>query len=91
MFLFQAKSHCLTKLHLWYDREIRPKEDVQFLENGTAITYKQPKSYVFQANMSVGSENDTFVSVNLPILVSRVLLKEGKRFSWFEVWVQVGW
>ena len=64
------KNMSLTKIYLSTFREIRTKEDIEFVENGTEISYRESKAYVFVRNMSAGSENDSFTLVNLPILVS---------------------
>lgn len=61
----------IISLTLFAFREVRPRENVTFL-NESLLSYTQPKSYVFVPEMSAGSENDTFISVNIPILVSRV-------------------
>ena len=50
--------------------ELRPKEHLEFSEDGTILSYRQPKSYVFEPSLSAGSEDDNFTSVNLPLLVS---------------------
>ena len=50
-------------------RELRSKEDITFEKNGTVISYREPKAYVFEEHLSVGSHDDNFTTVNLPILV----------------------
>ena len=47
--------------------------NIHFLDNGTKVSYTQPKSYVFERHLSVGDDNDTFVSVDIPILVSKIV------------------
>ncbi|KAK2170585.1 hypothetical protein LSH36_2g18026 [Paralvinella palmiformis] len=49
-------------------REYRPKEDIVFSKNDTLVSYREPKTYVFIPDMSVGKENDTFTTVNFPLL-----------------------
>ncbi|XP_067231943.1 lysosome membrane protein 2c [Chanodichthys erythropterus] len=47
-------------------REYRPKEDVKFMDNGTRVQAVNPKTYVFEPNMSRGSEDDLVRTVNIP-------------------------
>ncbi|KAG7257178.1 hypothetical protein CRUP_032768 [Coryphaenoides rupestris] len=47
-------------------REYRPMEDVDFLDNGTRVSALNPKTYVFQRDMSVGPESDQIRTVNIP-------------------------
>uniref|UniRef100_A0AAY4ER49 Uncharacterized protein n=1 Tax=Denticeps clupeoides TaxID=299321 RepID=A0AAY4ER49_9TELE len=47
-------------------REYRPMTDVEFLENGTKVAALNPKTYVFERNMSIGSEDDLIRTVNIP-------------------------
>uniref|UniRef100_A0A0B7ADR5 Lysosome membrane protein 2 n=1 Tax=Arion vulgaris TaxID=1028688 RepID=A0A0B7ADR5_9EUPU len=55
-------------------REVRHKFDISYNKSGT-LSYREEISYFFQPDMSVGSENDTFVSVNLPMLTVVELLR----------------
>lgn len=57
-------------------REFRPMEQVIFLENGTKISAVNPKTYVFEANMSVGPENDLIRTVNIPALTVMEMVKD---------------
>ncbi|CAL8281508.1 unnamed protein product [Gadus morhua 'NCC'] len=47
-------------------REYRPMEEVVFMENGTKVSAVNPKTYIFQANMSIGPESDLIRTVNIP-------------------------
>ncbi|XP_065099686.1 lysosome membrane protein 2c [Paramisgurnus dabryanus] len=47
-------------------REYRPMEEVTFLDNGTKVAAINPKTYVFEPNMSRGSEDDIVRTVNIP-------------------------
>ncbi|XP_067278858.1 lysosome membrane protein 2c [Pseudorasbora parva] len=47
-------------------REYRPKEDVRFMDNGTRVQAVNPKTYVFEPDMSRGSEDDLVRTVNIP-------------------------
>lgn len=51
-------------------REYRPMENVTFLENGTKVEAVNPKTYVFEPNMSRGSEDDLIRTVNIPAMVT---------------------
>lgn len=52
-------------------REYRPKEDIEFLENGTEVSAVNPKTYVFEPDKSVGNpEVDLIRTINIPIVVS---------------------
>jgi len=52
-------------------REVRNKSDVEFINDGTTLRYRQQKWFVFDAKRSCGSENDTFTHINIPLVVSR--------------------
>lgn len=49
--------------------EFKVKKNVTFLSNNT-ITYIEPRTMVFNRSASVGSENDTFITLNVPVYVS---------------------
>lgn len=49
-------------------REYRPKEEVKFLDNGTRVEAVNPKTYVFEPNMSRGSEDDIVRTVDIPVV-----------------------
>lgn len=44
-------------------------EHVTFLENGTKVAAVNPKTYVFEPNMSRGLEDDLIRTVNIPAMV----------------------
>ena len=44
-------------------------EEVVFLDNGTKVSAVNPKTYIFQADMSVGPESDLIRTVNIPAVV----------------------
>uniref|UniRef100_A0A673HHW7 Lysosome membrane protein 2-like n=1 Tax=Sinocyclocheilus rhinocerous TaxID=307959 RepID=A0A673HHW7_9TELE len=64
-------------------REYRPKEEVKFLDNGTRVEAVNPKTYVFEPNMSRGSEDDIVRTVNIPA----VTVMEKAKGRWFEGFV----
>ncbi|XP_030623082.1 lysosome membrane protein 2c isoform X2 [Chanos chanos] len=49
-------------------REYRPMENVRFLENGTKVVAVNPKTYVFEPNMTNGSEDDLIRTANIPAM-----------------------
>jgi len=51
-------------------REIRNKTDVELINGGATLRYRQQKWFVFDANRSCGSENDTLTHINFPLVVS---------------------
>ncbi|KAJ8261386.1 hypothetical protein COCON_G00171090 [Conger conger] len=57
-------------------REFRPMERVSFSENGTRVSAVNPKSYVFDANMSIGPEDDLIRTVNIPAVTVMEMFKD---------------
>jgi len=51
-------------------REIRNKTDVELINAGATLRYRQHKWFVFDANRSCGLETDVFTTINIPLLVS---------------------
>ncbi|KAJ8402133.1 hypothetical protein AAFF_G00373680 [Aldrovandia affinis] len=49
-------------------REFRPMEQVNFSENGTKVSAVNPRTYVFEPNMSRGPEDDLIRTVNIPAM-----------------------
>ncbi|XP_060746357.1 lysosome membrane protein 2c [Tachysurus vachellii] len=49
-------------------REYRPMEGVNFMDNGTKVAAINPKTYIFEPNMSRGSEDDIIRTVNIPAM-----------------------
>lgn len=45
-------------------------EQVEFLDNGTKVAAVNPKTYIFERNMSRGPESDLIRTVNIPAVVS---------------------
>lgn len=48
-------------------------EGVNFLDNGTKVAAVNPKTYIFEPNMSRGSEDDIIRTVNIPAMVRQLL------------------
>ncbi|KAI8798272.1 lysosome membrane protein 2 [Biomphalaria glabrata] len=55
-------------------REHREKIDIKYFDNGT-VTYRELRSFVFDRENSVGSEDDTYYTVNLPAVTIMDLVK----------------
>ena len=55
---------------VWFHREVINKTNVEFQEGGKFLRYKQKKWFVFEKELSNGTEEDTFTGVNLPMLVN---------------------
>ncbi|KAG9354108.1 hypothetical protein JZ751_012232 [Albula glossodonta] len=49
-------------------REFRPMEQVSFSVNGTKVSAINPKTYIFEPNMSRGPENDIIRTLNIPVM-----------------------
>ena len=60
---------------LLIDSERKVKHDVVFHDNNT-VTYKERRTMIFNRTMSTGSENDTFVTINIPLMVSSLTLSD---------------
>ncbi|XP_019621692.1 PREDICTED: lysosome membrane protein 2-like isoform X1 [Branchiostoma belcheri] len=50
------------------------KTNITFHDNGT-VSYLQPRTFTFLRNMSVGPENDTFTSLNIPLVTIAELIE----------------
>uniref|UniRef100_A0A672PZC5 Scavenger receptor class B, member 2c n=1 Tax=Sinocyclocheilus grahami TaxID=75366 RepID=A0A672PZC5_SINGR len=57
-------------------REYRPKEEVKFMDNGTRVAAVNPKTYVFEPNMSRGSEDDIVRTVDIPVVTAMEKFKD---------------
>ncbi|XP_068948250.1 lysosome membrane protein 2 [Petaurus breviceps papuanus] len=52
-------------------REYRPRENISFWDNGTKISAVNPKSYIFQRDLSVGDpEVDLIRTLNIPLVTA---------------------
>ncbi|XP_003774359.1 lysosome membrane protein 2 [Sarcophilus harrisii] len=52
-------------------REYRPRENIRFWDNGTKISAVNPKSYIFQRDLSVGDpEVDLIRTLNIPAITA---------------------
>ncbi|XP_071510540.1 lysosome membrane protein 2-like [Diadema antillarum] len=67
----------LEELGPYSYREYRPKTNITYHDNGT-VSYMNLKSFVFDRDMSVGPESDTFVSINGPVFTIAYWLRNQK-------------
>lgn len=49
-------------------KEQRLKEVVRWNKESSTVTYREKKMYIFQPDLSVGSEEDVIVAVNMPMV-----------------------
>ncbi|TRY97130.1 hypothetical protein DNTS_032786 [Danionella cerebrum] len=57
-------------------REYRPKVEVKFMDNDTRVDALNPKTYVFQLDMSRGPEDELVRTVNIPALTVMTRFKD---------------
>jgi len=53
-------------------REIKVKENVTFDTESSTASFVSPRSMVFNRSLSVGDENTTFVTINVPFIVCTI-------------------
>lgn len=53
------------------------KKNITWNSNGT-VSYREVKTYVFDRNSSIGTENDTIRSINIPLMAASALLDKVK-------------
>ena len=49
--------------------ETRTKEEIDFNENQTLVSYRERRKYKFREDLSVGPYDDNITFINLPLLV----------------------
>ncbi|XP_067945484.1 lysosome membrane protein 2-like isoform X2 [Watersipora subatra] len=49
-------------------KEIKVKKNVTFDTEAHTATYVEPRTLVFDRSLSVGDENDTFITINVPLV-----------------------
>ncbi|XP_064637277.1 lysosome membrane protein 2-like isoform X2 [Lineus longissimus] len=62
--IVKGEKPVLRQIGPYAYREVRTKQELIFHKNDT-LSYKEPKTYVFDPDKSTGSEDDTITSVNL--------------------------
>ena len=70
--VLQGKKPVVVERGPYTYKEHVYKEDVTSHDNGT-ISYRQYKQFHFVPEMSVGPDSETFVTVNMVLLVSQLL------------------
>ncbi|XP_077132234.1 lysosome membrane protein 2 [Ranitomeya variabilis] len=66
-------------------REYRPKENVEFLRNGTEVFAVNPKTYIFEPNKSVGDPKvDLVRTINIPIVTLLEMTRNNKYFKYIK-------
>lgn len=53
-------------------QEVRNKTEVELINAGATLRYRQHKWYLFDANRSSGSEDDVITTINIPLVVSDI-------------------
>ncbi|XP_077157247.1 lysosome membrane protein 2 [Paroedura picta] len=67
----------VTEIGPYTYREQRPKVDVHILENGTKVSFLNPRTYFFVPEMSVGDSHvDLIRTVNVPAVVAMEMAAE---------------
>ncbi|XP_017266073.1 lysosome membrane protein 2c [Kryptolebias marmoratus] len=69
-------------------REYRPMEDVSFQDNGTRVSAANPKTYVFQHDMSQGPESDLIRTLNIPALTVMEKFKDSPLASFLSAYMR---
>uniref|UniRef100_A0A8C5RER1 Platelet glycoprotein 4 n=1 Tax=Laticauda laticaudata TaxID=8630 RepID=A0A8C5RER1_LATLA len=64
-----------------------PKENITEHKDGT-LSYLQPNIFIFQPDMSVGPENDTFTTINLAVVAAPALFKNGFMQILMDIWMR---
>ncbi|XP_070538993.1 scavenger receptor class B member 1-like isoform X2 [Ptychodera flava] len=65
--ILQGAKPVVRQIGPYTYRTHMPKENITWNDNFT-VSYVEPQIYIFNRSMSVGDENDTFTSVNLPLM-----------------------
>ncbi|KAI4887791.1 hypothetical protein NFI96_005766 [Prochilodus magdalenae] len=66
--VLQGERPAVMEVGPYTYREYRPMEHVTFMDNGTKVAAVNPKTYVFEPNMSRGLEDDLIRTVNVPAM-----------------------
>ncbi|XP_030305890.1 lysosome membrane protein 2 isoform X2 [Calypte anna] len=69
--VLQGDTPLVEEIGPYTYREYRPRVHVQFLDNGTRVSALNPKTYVFEPQMSVGDPKvDLIRTVNIPAVAA---------------------
>lgn len=75
--ILSGEKPILREIGPYTYREYRPKENINFLDNGTAVSAISRKTYVFDPDKSVGNPQEDLVrTVNIPIVTILEKLKD---------------
>ena len=64
-----VKPH-VTQIGPYVYEEVRNKTEIELINGGATLRYRQQKYYVFDVNRSCGTENDVFTTISIPLVVS---------------------
>ncbi|GFN81641.1 scavenger receptor class b member 1 [Plakobranchus ocellatus] len=59
------------------------KTNIKFHKENYTVEYRQPEKFVYDRAASVGSENDTFTTINIPFMTVANVLKN--EFRWMQI------
>ncbi|XP_048875831.1 lysosome membrane protein 2c [Brienomyrus brachyistius] len=79
--VLKGENPSVTEVGPYTYREIRPMEQVTFLDNGNEISAVNPKTYIFEPNMSRGLEDDLIRTVNIPAVTVMEKFKDHSTIS----------
>ena len=65
-----AKTPKLREIGPYVYENKLEKRNLKFSDDGTNLTYTPVFNLYFQRNLSIGNDNETFVFLNLPLIVS---------------------
>ncbi|XP_028602946.2 platelet glycoprotein 4 [Podarcis muralis] len=82
-------SHPILKQKGPYTYRVRylPKENIT-QHNDSTVSFYQPNIALFQPDLSVGPENDTFTIVNLAVVAAPALYQSGFIQALLDIWVK---
>ena len=63
-------------------REARKKDNITFHDKNHTLSYTEEKGFIFESSSSVGLENETFITVNLPVIVIAEAINSSKIWKW---------
>ncbi|XP_064607931.1 lysosome membrane protein 2-like [Liolophura sinensis] len=72
--ILEGKKPILQQKGPYTYQEKRKKVNITFHDNGT-VSYRELHYYIFDREMSVGDENDTFTTINLPMVTLANMLR----------------
>ncbi|XP_072261661.1 lysosome membrane protein 2 [Pyxicephalus adspersus] len=77
--IMEGEKPVVDEIGPYVYREYRPKENVEFLENGTEVSAVNPKTYVFEPDLSKGNPaTDLIRTVNIPAVTLMDMVLKNK-------------